>query len=458
MSTYRVQNPATGEVLEAFDTAGDADIADAIERADDVYREWRMRSVHDRAGAIQRIADLVRERSAELARMISLEMGKSTSEAVEEVEFAASIFEYYAVHGPSLITDYEIPSSIPGKARIEQRPIGVLLGVMPWNFPYYQSARFAAPNLLLGNTILLKHAEICARSSLTVQEIIEQAGVPCGGYQNVFASHEQVSTIIADPRVRGVSLTGSERAGAVIGQQAGKHLKKCVLELGGIDPMVVLDADDVADVAQQAWEFRTYNGGQVCNSNKRIIVMNDIYDEFVAQLKKRAEGLTPGDQLSLGDGEYVPLSSRSAAETVHAQVQKALAEGATLVAGGELAEGSAAYYSPAVLTDVPVGSHSYREEIFGPVATIYRVSSDAEALQLANDCHLGLGGSVFSTDESRAARIAAELEVGMTHVNTIAAESAELPFGGVKASGFGREMGPIGIGEFANQRLYFVAR
>ncbi|NLB46916.1 MAG: aldehyde dehydrogenase family protein, partial [Microbacteriaceae bacterium] len=345
----------------------------------------------------------------------------------------------------------------PGKAMIEHRPVGVLLGVMPWNFPYYQVARFAAPNLLLGNTILLKHADICARSALTMQQIFEDAGVPVGGYQNVFASHDQIASIIADPRVQGVSLTGSERAGAIIGEQAGRHLKKCVLELGGIDPMVVLDADDAAAVAREAWNFRTYNGGQVCNSNKRLIVMDDIYDEFVAELTRLAEGLKPGDQLNIGESEYAPLSTRSAAETVHAQVQKAVSEGARVLAGGVLSDGPGAYYSPTVLVDVPRESASYREEIFGPVATVYRVSSDEEALELANDCDLGLGGSVFSTDEARAARVASRLEVGMTHVNTIAAEAAELPFGGVKRSGFGREMGPIGIGEFANKRLYFVS-
>ncbi|MGK0716110.1 NAD-dependent succinate-semialdehyde dehydrogenase [Leucobacter sp. W1153] len=457
MSKYRVQNPATGEVLETFEAATDAQIEVALSRADAVYREWRERSVQERAAVVKRVSELFFERKDELARLIALEMGKSIAESLDEVEFAASIIEYYAVHGPSLITDYEIPSTIPGKAVIEHLPVGALLGVMPWNFPYYQVARFAAPNLVLGNTILLKHADICARSALTIQEIMEEAGVPVGGYQNVFASHDQIATIIADPRVQGVSLTGSERAGAIIGAQAGANLKKCVLELGGIDPMVVLDSDNVAEVAKQAWDFRVYNVGQVCNSNKRLIVMDDIYDEFVAELTKLAEGLVPGDQLNLGEGEFVPLSSRAAAETVHAQVQKAVAEGATLVAGGVLSDGPSAYYSPAVLTGVPRDSESYGVEIFGPVATVYRVSSDEEALELANDCALGLGGSVFSTDEARAKRVASKLEVGMSHVNIIAAEAAELPFGGVKQSGFGREMGPVGIGEFANKRLMFVS-
>lgn len=457
MSQYRVQNPATGEVLEAFESATDAQVEEALAASDAVYREWRERSVQDRAAVVKRVAEIFAERREELARVIALEMGKSIAESLDEVDFATAIIDYYAVYGPGLITDYEIPSTIPGKAVIEQLPIGPLLGVMPWNFPYYQVARFAAPNLVLGNTILLKHADICARSNLVIQEIMEQAGVPVGGYRALFVSHDQIATMIADPRVQGVSLTGSERAGAIIGAQAGANLKKCVLELGGIDPMVVLDADDVAAVAKTAWDFRVYNGGQVCNSNKRLIVMADVYDEFVAELVRLAEGLKPGDQLELGEGEFGPLSTRAAAETVDAQVRKAVSEGARLLAGGVLSDGPGAYYSPAVLVDVPRESESYREEIFGPVATVYKVHSDEEALELANDCALGLGGSVFSTDEARAARVASKLEVGMAHVNTIAAEAAEIPFGGVKRSGFGREMGPIGIGEFANKRLYFVA-
>ena len=426
MAKYRVQNPATGEIVETFESATDAQVEQALVAADTAYREWREQSVQHRAGVVRRVAEIFAERRQELAEIIALEMGKSLAESLDEVDFATAIIDYYGVYGPGLITDYEIPSTIPGKAVIEQLPIGALLGVMPWNFPYYQVARFAAPNLVLGNTILLKHADICAKSNLVIQEIMEAAGVPVGGYQALFVSHDQIGTIIADPRVQGVSLTGSERAGAIIGAKA-------------------------------AWDFRTYNGGQVCNSNKRLIVMDDIYDEFVAELVKLADGLRPGDQMNLGDGEYVPLSTRGAAETVNAQVQQAVSEGARLLAGGVLSEGPGAHYSPAVLVDVPRDSDSYREEIFGPVATVYRVHSDEEALELANDCALGLGGSVFSTDEARAARVASKLEVGMAHVNTIAAEAAEIPFGGVKRSGFGREMGPVGIGEFANKRLYFVA-
>ena len=458
MSQYRVQNPATGEVVETFEAATDEQIEQLLTTADAAYREWREQSIQDRAAVVRRVAQLFEERKEELARIIAQEMGKPLSEGIEEVGFAASIINYYGVHGPSLAVAREIPSTVPGTAIIENRPVGALLGVMPWNFPYYQVARFAAPNLVLGNTILLKHAEICPRSALAIHQIMEEAGVPVGGYTNVFATHDQIAAIIADARVQGVSLTGSERAGSIIGEQAGRHLKKAVLELGGTDPMIVLDSHDVASVAADAWNFRVYNGGQVCNANKRMIVMDDIYDEFVAQLKKLADGLIAGDPLNMPESAYGPLSSRDAAEGVNAQVQRAVADGATLEAGGVLSEGPGAYYSPAVLTGVPRDSASFREEIFGPVATVFRVSSDEEALELANDSDFGLGGAVFSTDPARAERIASRLDAGMTHVNIIAAEAAELPFGGVKRSGFGREMGPLGMGEFVNKRLSFTAK
>ncbi|MDQ0822074.1 succinate-semialdehyde dehydrogenase/glutarate-semialdehyde dehydrogenase [Arthrobacter sp. V4I6] len=457
MSRYRIQNPATGEVIETFEAATGEQIEQVLASADAAYHQWREQSIQDRAAVVRRIAELFEERKEELAKIIAQEMGKPLSEGIEEVEFAASIVNYYGVHGPSLAVDQEVPSTISGKAIIENRPVGALLGVMPWNFPYYQVARFAAPNLILGNTILLKHADICPRSALAIQQIMEEAGVPVGGYTNVFATHDQVATMIADPRVQGVSLTGSERAGAIIGEQAGRHLKKAVLELGGTDAMIVLDSDDLASIAADGWNFRVYNSGQACNANKRMIVMEDIYDEFVAQLKKLADGLVPGDPLNMPEHGYGPLSSRAAAEQVNAQVQRAVADGATLEVGGVLSEGKGAYFSPAVLTGISRESASFREEIFGPVAIVFKASSDEEALELANDSDFGLGGSVFSTDKARAAKIASRLDVGMAHVNIIAAEAAELPFGGVKRSGFGREMGPLGMSEFVNKRLYFVA-
>ena len=340
---------------------------------------------------------------------------------------------------------------------MQKLPVGPLLGIMPWNYPYYQVARFAAPNLMLGNTVILKHAESCPRSALAIQQIMDDAGLPKGAYVNVFASHAQIADIIADPRIQGVSLTGSERAGAIIGELAGKNLKKAVLELGGSDPFVVLDSPDVRALADTAWETRMENTGQACNSNKRMIVMEDIFDDFVARLTERAKALTPGNPAEDAEGTFAPLSSRAAAEGLAAQVRDAVEKGATLHAGGELSDGDAAYFSPAVLTGVTPEMRAYKEELFGPVAVVYKVGSDEDALRLANDTPYGLGGSVFSSDTARAERVAQRLEVGMANVNLPSAEGAEIPFGGVKRSGFGRELGPLGMDEFVNKRMYFVA-
>lgn len=273
------------------------------------------------------------------------------------------------------------------------------------------------------------------------------AGVPTGVYQNVFASHSHIERIISDSRIQGVSLTGSERAGAIVAALAGKNLKKCVLELGGSDPMLVLDTDDLDEIAGEAWDFRMYNTGQACNSNKRMIVMDDLFDDFVAKLTQKA----------LAIDTFSPMSSRAAAESLAAQVNDAVSKGATLHAGGVLGDGPAAFYSPAVLSGVTKDMRAYGEELFGPVAVVYKVGSDEEALALANDTQYGLGGSVFSTDAARAEEVANRLEVGMSNVNSTAAEGAEIPFGGVKRSGFGRELGPLGMDEFVNKRLFYVA-
>lgn len=286
---------------------------------------------------------------------------------------------------------------------------------------------------------------------------MREAGLPEGVYNHVFANHDQIADIIADDRIQGVSLTGSERAGAAVAAQAGKYLKKSVLELGGTDPYVVLDTDDVAAAAKQAWETRMANTGQACNANKRLIVMEDIYDEFVAELVKLAEDMKPATWETHQEGTYTSLSSRDAAEKLRGQLDDAIAAGATLHAGGELAE-KGAYLSPAVITGIPRGSESYYDEFFGPVAEVYKVSSDEEALGVANDSRYGLGGAVFSTDEGRAKALAAKLKVGMANINTPAGEGAELPFGGVKRSGYGRGFRPLGMDEFVNKQLYYVAK
>ncbi|MCG2623074.1 NAD-dependent succinate-semialdehyde dehydrogenase [Arthrobacter sp. I2-34] len=454
---YRVVNPATGQVVEEFPTATDEQIQEALAAAEQAYRSWQDVPMAERAKVVARIGELFTERADELAAIITEEMGKPLSQAKGEAEFCTDIFNYFATEGPALAADQEIKAIGGGRAVIQKRPVGVLLGIMPWNYPYYQVARFAAPNLMLGNTIILKHAETCPRSALAIQQIMDDAGLPAGAYVNVFASHAQIADIIADPRVQGVSLTGSERAGAIIGEIAGRNLKKAVLELGGSDPYVVLDAADVKAAAAAAWETRMENTGQACNSNKRMIVMEDIYDEFVAELTEQARNLTPGDPAEEAAGTYAPLSSRAAAESLAEQLRDAVNKGATLHAGGTLVEGPAAYLAPAVLTGVTPDMRAYREELFGPVAVVYKVGSDEEALALANDTDYGLGGAVFSTDEDRARAIAERLETGMTNVNAASAEVAELPFGGVKRSGFGRELGPLGMDEFVNKRLLYIA-
>jgi succinate-semialdehyde dehydrogenase/glutarate-semialdehyde dehydrogenase len=447
--TYQVTDPSTGEVVETFDHATDADIQAALTASHTAYSAWKDVPITERAVVVKRVAALFTERADELARIARQEMGKPESEGVEEAEFCQAIFDYFADEGPGLAADQEIKSISGGRAVVQKLPVGPLLGIMPWNFPFYQIARFAAPNLMLGNTIILKHAESVPRSALAVEQIMKDAGLPEGAYVNVFATFDQVETIIADPRVAGVSLTGSERAGAVVAALAGKNLKKCVLELGGSDPMIVLDTDDLDSVVGDAWDFRMYNTGQACNSNKRMIVMDDLFDDFVSKITEKALAIDPST--------FSPLSSRKAAETLAEQVQDAVDKGATLHAGGVLSDGPDAHYSPAVLTGITPAMRAYSEELFGPVAVVYQVGSDDEALELANDTTYGLGGSVFSADPARATSLAQRLEVGMANVNTTAGEGADIPFGGVKRSGFGRELGPLGMDEFVNKRMFYVA-
>lgn len=455
-SPYRSVNPATGQVLAEYSTATDAQVEEALATADAAFRAWRAVPIEERAAVAARVGALFTERAEELAATITQEMGKPLSEARDEVEFCAEIFGYFADQGPSLAADQPITASGGGKAVIQKRPVGVLLGIMPWNFPYYQVARFAAPNLVLGNTIVLKHAESCPRSALALQQLMDDAGVPAGAYTNVFASHDQIARIIADPRVQGVSLTGSERAGAKVAEIAGRNLKKVVLELGGSDPYVVLDAADVQESARAAFATRMANTGQACNSNKRMIVMDDIHDQFVAELTRQASALAPGDPADDAPGTFAPLSSRAAAEALARQIQDAVEAGATLHAGGRVLEGPGAFLEPTVLTGITPDMAAHHEELFGPVAVVYKVTGDEEALALANDTPYGLGGAVFSTDPDRARRLAEGLDAGMANVNAAEAEGAEMPFGGVKRSGYGRELGPLGMDEFVNKRLLYV--
>jgi len=456
-SPYRVLDPATGEITRSFPSATDQEIESALRQAHAAARRERLRAAADRTEELLLVAALLRERAVVLARIIAEEMGKPMAQGIGEVEFSADIFEYYARHAPGLTADEPIASSAGGSAVLQKRPLGPLVGIMPWNYPYYQAARFAAPNLALGNTVLVKPSEWCPRSAMAFQEVLTDAGVPEGAYQAVLATHDQVRMMIADARVRGVSLTGSERAGSAVAAVAGEHLKKVVLELGGSDAYVVLDTESVEEAAATAWAVRMENMGQACNSNKRIIVAQHMFDEFVAELVRLASRLRPGDPLRLSDSEYPPLAARSAAVHLEEVVADAVSQGATLHVGGHVLDGPGAYFSPAVLTGVAPDMRAHREELFGPVAVVYSAVDDADAVRLANDTEFGLSAAVFSTDAVRAARFAKDLEVGMVSINAASAERAEFPFGGVKRSGFGRELGPLGLDEFVNRRLVYMA-
>ena len=455
MSQYQVTNPATGRIEAEYPTATGELIQDAIAAADKAFTALKGLPAAARAELLARVADLHAQRREELAAVITREMGKPIAQALGEVDIVVSIYRYYAENGPGFLEDDVLDPAAGGTAVVRKEGLGALLGIMPWNFPYYQVARFAAPNLMLGNPILLKPAPQCPESALTMSEIFREAGAPDGAYATLFATNAQVAEVIADPRVAGVSLTGSERAGAAVAEIAGRHLKKTVLELGGSDPFVVLDADGAGGLdrlVKRAVVARLANGGQACNAAKRFVVLADLYDEFVEKLTAALGRIVPGDPTEhatfLG-----PLSSRAAADTLQAQLDSAVAGGATvLLEGGKPAEDSA-YFRPAVLAGVTPGMDVYYQELFGPVAMVFRAASEAEAAAIANDTPFGLGASVHSGDPARAARVADQITAGMVSINEAGGSAAELPFGGVKRSGIGRELGRYGMEEFVNRKL-----
>ncbi|MDN5693363.1 MAG: NAD-dependent succinate-semialdehyde dehydrogenase, partial [Micrococcaceae bacterium] len=449
-------NPATGVVEQEFTSATDADVARAVERADAAFTSWRETPAEQRAAALAAVADAFQERGDELARVISTEMGKPFAQAQGEVALSSSIYRWYADHGPALLQEETLDVGDSAKSVVVTDPVGVLMGVMPWNFPQYQVARFAAPNLMLGNTILLKHASICARTAELIEEILHAAGIPEDAYINLFVSTDQITDVVADPRVRGVSLTGSEGAGKAVASTAAQNLKKSVLELGGSDPLVVLDDVDVSKTAKTVATARMSNAGQACNSPKRIFVPAGMFDEFVKVVVETVEAMTVGNPLE--DGTDVgPLSSVQGRDDAVAQVERAVEQGATLHTGGKALDKDGAWMSPAVLTGVTREMDAFKEEIFGPVAVVYSYDSVDEAVELANDSSFGLSGSVWSSDVAKAEEIARQLEVGMTYVNEHGTTKAGLPFGGVRRSGYGRELGRWGFGEFANTKLVRVA-
>ncbi|MEW2479718.1 NAD-dependent succinate-semialdehyde dehydrogenase [Mycobacterium sp. NPDC049093] len=443
MSEYAVTDPATAKVVATYPTSTDAEIQAAIEAAAKTGRTWaRTTTVAERAALIGKVAALHEQRREQLADVIVREMGKPRDQALGEVDYSAAIYQYYADNAEKFLADEKITLlEGEGNAVVKRGPVGVLLGIMPWNYPYYQVARFAGPNLIVGNTILLKHAPQCPESAELLQLIFLEAGLPQGAYVDIRATNDQVAEIIADPRVAAVSLTGSERAGAAVAEIAGRNLKKCVLELGGSDPFILLSTDDLDATVEAAVEGRMENTGQACNAAKRFIVAEDIYDDFLTKFTDKL--------LAAADG-IAPLSSELAAERLEQQVKAAVAQGAELKSAGER---RGAFYPPAVLTGVTVDNDAYRQELFGPVAVVYKAGSEDEAVEIANDTPFGLGSYVFTTDADQAARVADRIDAGMVFVNAVGAEGAELPFGGIKRSGFGRELGRFGMDEFVNKKL-----
>jgi succinate-semialdehyde dehydrogenase/glutarate-semialdehyde dehydrogenase len=450
MSTYAVINPATGERVREYPEISDQALEVAIGAADRAHREWsRASTVAERAALVRKVGALHAERREQLAEIIAREMGKPIEQGLGEVDFCQAIYDYYADNAEALMADEPITlSEGDGSAFIRRSSIGVVLGIMPWNYPYYQVARFAGPNLVVGNTILLKHAPQCPESAEAIAQMFRDAGFPEGAYTNIFATNDQIATVIADPRVQGVSVTGSERAGAAVAEIAGRNLKKVVLELGGADPFILLSTDDLDSVVESAVAARLENAGQACNAAKRFVVADALYEPFVDKLTAAMRAVEPGDPSA--DGTAMgPLSSSTAADRLESQLERAVAGGARLDGGTR----NGNFFAPGVLTGVTPRNPAHREELFGPVAIVYRVGTEDEAVALANDTPYGLGSYLFTSDPQQALRVADKIDAGMVFVNIVGADAAELPFGGVKRSGFGRELGRFATEEPVNRKM-----
>lgn len=452
MNTYQTTNPATGELVKEFPTATDADVESAINSTHQAYASWANTPIDERAALMDRAGDLMRDRTKQLAEIITVEMGKLPAEAEAEVDLSADILKYYAKNGPSILADEPLSPSSGGSAIVVSQPIGPLIGVMPWNFPQYQVARFAGPNLVAGNTILLKHAPDCPQSALAFEQLMHDAGFPAGTYINLFATNEQVQTIVADDRVAGASVTGSERAGSAVAETAGRHMKKVVLEMGGSDPFIVLDGSDMDGIVAEAVRGRMTNSGQSCIASKRMIVTQDRYQEFVDKLTEQMAALRTGDPTD-AHTTVAPLHEEDAAEKLMDQVNDAVEKGATVRTGGHRVDRPGAFVEPTVLTGVTRDMRAFGEELFGPVAVVYSVADVDEAIDLANESSYGLGGSVISDDVQHAQQVARRVDTGMVWINKATWTEPDLPFGGTKRSGIGTELGEDGIQQFLNKQL-----
>ena len=452
---YQSVNPASGKLQQSFVELSDADLEAATAAAAACFDVWRHTSFDERAAIAKKAAALLRERSDEFARPVTLEMGKLYAQAKGEVALSADIIDYYATNAERfLATEHLSPAS--GAADVESTPIGVLFGVQPWNFPYYQLARFAAPNLMAGNVVMVKHASCVPQCAIAFEKLWRDAGAPVGAYTNLIISHDQVNRVIDDPRIKGVALTGSVEAGKLVAARAGQNLKKSTMELGGSDAFIVLEDADLDKAVEWGVWAKMNNTGQCCVAAKRFFVVDALADRFLAMFQEALTALSPGDPMDAAT-TLGPLSTEAALVKLLEQVKQAVAGGARIVMGGGRLDRPGSYMAPTILTNIARDNPAFREEFFGPVALFFRVKDEDEAITLANDSDFGLGGSVFTQDEARGRRVARRIDTGMMFINHPTWTAADLPFGGIKNSGYGRELSSMGIQEFVNKKLVRVA-
>jgi succinate-semialdehyde dehydrogenase/glutarate-semialdehyde dehydrogenase len=447
-------DPATGDSLRSYDALTDDELEAKLRRADEAFRAYRRTSLADRARWLTRAAEILEAEKRELGELMTREMGKPLAAAVAEAEKCAWACRYYAENGERFLADEEVETDAT-RSWISYRPIGPVLAIMPWNFPFWQAFRFIAPALMAGNVGLLKHASNVPGCALAIEDVLRRAGFPEGAFQTLLVGSEIVARILDDPRVRAATLTGSTPAGRSVGENAGRNLKKTVLELGGSDPFVVMPSADLDAAVKTAVTARTINNGQSCIAAKRFIVHADVYAEFERRFVEGMRALRVGDPMDPAT-QVGPLATEGIRDEVAEQVRRSVEAGARLLTGGTVPDRPGWYYEPTVLTDVPRDSPAYHEEVFGPVAMLFRVDGVEEAVRIANDTVFGLGSSVWTRDEAERRRFVEEIEAGMVFVNAMVASDPRLPFGGVKESGYGRELSVAGIREFVNAKTVYV--
>src|SRR5213595_1308456 len=447
-------NPATGELSKRFDSHTDGEIESALDRAVSAFEKYRASSFAERAAKLRHTAEILEKDREHFARIITGDMGKLLRGSIDEIEKCARGCRFYAEHGEKFLRE-QIVSSDARRSYVRYDPLGVVLAIMPWNFPFWQVFRFATPALMAGNVGLLKHASNVPQCALAIEQILCRAGFDDGVFQTLLIEPEQVEKVIVDPRVKAVTLTGSEKAGSTVASTAAREIKKSVLELGGSDAFIVMPSADFESALSTAIKARTINTGQSCIAAKRFFIADNIYDEFLKQFVERTRALKVGDPFD-ETTEIGPLATEQILQGVHEQVQKSIAAGSRLLTGGNRIQGPGFFYEPTVLVDVPIDSPAYREEVFGPVASFFRVRDAGEAVEIANATSFGLGASAWTNDRTEQELFASELEAGMVFVNAMVASDPRLPFGGVKRSGFGRELGAAGIREFTNAKTIWI--